>query len=163
MKDFIKKLNLKPYKVIIFIILISGLWLYLSYTHPRNIYYNYKGMEYENGITGEASPIVIEINGKYTNSILGREDSFLGEIKVGNKIFNFTDKPLSFNSNKIGILVWDPTVGNAYSLIYVSPMLKELTIQTINKYIVAPCRHRTEAAVITNKLLKNSGSSWVVK
>jgi hypothetical protein len=163
MRNFINKLNLKPYKVIIFIILISSFWLYLSYTHPRSIYYDYKGMAFENGITGTASPIVIEVNGKYTNSILGKADEFSGEIKVGNKVFNFTDGKLSFNQDKIGLLFWDPTDGNAYSLIYVSPMLKEITIQTKNKYIAAPCRHRTEAVKITNTLLKNSGNSWIVK
>ena len=163
MNNFIKKLNLKTYKVVIFAILASCVWLYLAYTHPRNIYYSYKAMQFQIGITGTARPVVIDINGRYTNSILGNADVFSGEIKVGNKVFDFTDKPLNFNKNKMGILVWDSSVGNAYSLIYVSPMLKELAIQTIDKYIAAPCRHRTVAVEITNTLLKNSGNNWIVK
>lgn len=152
----------KPLPEILFIFLLCT-YLYISYTAPKHIYYNYEGIMYEE--KSEATePIRVIIDGEYKKSLFGDADEFIGLIKLGNENLYFLDWTLMFKKYKMA-----PFVGqNMHADIYTNDVFKKMTIEKFMSdkngvytnygcYISAPCKTRQEAIKITKELIKRPG------
>jgi hypothetical protein len=140
-------------------------WLYLKYTHTRDISYKYDGIKYQAGNLEVVENISIEIKGKYAKSLFGKKDSFIGTIRIGDKTFNDNNGIIYFGKEKWSSLI--DANGISYATIYYSGIFKKITLTLYEKsqdgnlvwnannglLISAPSKTRVEAVEISNSLL----------
>jgi len=138
----------------------------MHYTAPKNLHYMYDGVKYHEENLELAEPIKIEVDGKYKSGLFGYNDEFVGKIKIGEKVFAFSDYPLKFNKYKMGVLDTNrSSIDDFYGMIFISSMFKEMTIEIheykgdgtycANKWIIsAPCENAKEAVELSQRLIR---------
>lgn len=168
-------LNTRPFPEILIIFFLLT-YLYISYTSPKDIYYNYTGIMYQQGNPAVTEAFNIIIEGKYSKSLFANVDEFVGTIDLGDE--TVINCHLKFNRNHKAALedIADlETSQNTYGLIYTDSIFQEFTIMKFEKaqngeflsdgwYISAPCTTREEAVQISNRLLrKELGDEFFVE
>lgn len=149
--------------VICFLVIALGSFLYKSYI-SKEIHHKFSGIKYHEEKTEVTEPVNIEINGKYTRSLLGKTDEFAGIIKIADKVFIFIDYPIKFNKDRMA--AFDTKQGH-YGMIFIDEMFNRATIDihrpkgngvysSSGWYISAPCKNRKEAVEISNLLIQKT-------
>lgn len=151
--------ELKPLPLIL-VVLALGTWFYMLYTE-REIHCKYTGIKFQAGMPEVVEAISIEIDGKYTLSLLGTKDQFVGTIKIGDRIFSYLTCPLALGPSRMNDL--DTDLSGHYGMIFAGRLFSKVTIemhaflgngtyQSNGWHISAPCTNRNEAVEIANFL-----------
>ncbi|MEG6521063.1 hypothetical protein [Desulfotomaculum sp. 1211_IL3151] len=135
----------------------------MAYTGAKEIHYQYKGIKYHTEKKELVEYTDIKVDGKYYRSLFGKTDEFLGTIKVGDKVFNYSNTPMKFNEYKMTSI---EEANEHYGMIYINDMFKKITIDvhmnkgngvysSSNWLISGPCINRKEAVSISDYLIRN--------
>lgn len=174
MKKYISKLLQSELGIFIIVVITLCLitWVYMSFTQPKVIHYNYKGIKYQAKNLQVSEVIDIKVDGKYVSRLFGKYVLFDGTIKIGEKVF--AGEQIAFNKYNMSTLQSDDVL---YGTIYISNEFKELTIEVLeldlnggNSWsaqdgwmISAPCNNREEAVQISNMLIQRLHKNLVIE
>ena len=138
----------------------------MHFTTPKSLHYIYDGIKYHKENLELAECIKIEVDGEYKSRSFGYNDEFVGKIKIGDIIFDFSDYPLKLNKYKMGVLDTDMSSNYGfYGMMFINSMFKKITIE-IHEYkgdgvycanqwmISAPCKNVKEAVELSQRLIR---------
>ena len=154
--------------IIILLIVFSGIWIILATAGPKAIDCTYEGIKYQAGNEAVAQSTHIEVKGTYWKGGFGEMGSFKGKIIIDDMLFDYTEAALWIYKDNSASLSQDAiTHRNPYGNIFFYGLFEYFTIEIFESdshgggiwssgdgwLISTPCSTRSEAVILTNKLL----------
>jgi len=166
-------------KIISYALIILFIIFGIIYFYPRKISGEYNAIMYRLGDSNYSENIKVSINGYLSKGLL-KGDNFEGNVTIGdNKLSKIN---MRFDNFRRGLLsCYVESIGDytSYGDMYSDKMMKEFTICVLEEdkqrkggktwsgtdglMISAPASNRAEALEISNKLMKDILSNFVLK